>query len=694
MNNKKLIVLQDGNKECGSACLLSIIRYYGGDISINRLVELTNTTKEGTNFLCIKNACHELGLNALGYKIDDKNNLLEIDKPFIAQININNYLHFVVVYKIKNNKLYIMDPAKGRVVIQLDQFMNIWTSYILIITPYKKLEIYKSKKVLNEIIIEVLSKNRKLILNILFLSIIFTIISCISTYYFQITIDNVIDNSYYNLVIIFLIFIVMAVYKSLTSYCRNYLIIYLNQKLDLTLIINTINKILLLPYNYYKNKTTGEIITRVNDIANIKNILTKLIISIFLDFLICLVSGIILFNINSTLFIILLIVTLGYFMITIVFNKIIKKMININQINNAKVNSLLVETINGFETIKGLHLEKLFISKFEKLYIKSLNDNLEFEKISNIINFQKELISGITSVLIIFIGSKLVLDNSLKLSSLITFNFLFSYYIEPIKNILDVLSEFHLMKNSIKRANNLFEVDTIDAKETNLLVNGNIRVNNLSFNYTNKLVLDKVNFSIKDAEKVLLIGNSGSGKSTILKLIFKYYKIDRDSIYINNYDINDYTINDIRNNISYISQNELLFNDSIKNNIILDSNTNYEDFLRVVKLTYVDEIIKDDILGYDKVLEENAVNLSGGQRQRIILARTLLKSNKIILIDEGLNEIDIDMERKILKNIFYVYRDRTIIIVSHRLNNMDLFDKVLKINDNKIDSLERNKSYE
>ena len=283
--NKKLIVLQDGNKECGSASLLSIIRFYGGDISISKLVEMTKTTKEGTNFLNIKNASQQLGINAIGYKIKEFETLYEIDCPFIAQLVDNNYTHFVVVYKIRNNKLTIMDPAKGKVVINKAEFITKWTSYIMLFSPYKKLHIFKENKILTKTIVEVLLQNKKLILNILILSVIFTIISCLSSYFFQIILDHVLDTTYSNLIVVTLIFIILTLYKCLTSYFRNELLIYLNQKIDLTLIINTLNKVLLLPYNYYKNKTTGETISRINDIAHIKNTISQLIITVFLDFI-------------------------------------------------------------------------------------------------------------------------------------------------------------------------------------------------------------------------------------------------------------------------------------------------------------------------------------------------------------------------------------------------------------------------
>ena len=144
--NKKLIFLQDGNKECGSAALLSIIRYYGGDIPINKLVEMTNTTKEGTNFLNLKNASQKLGISVSGYKINKYEQLNELTPPFIAQFSENGYNHFVVIYKIKNDKVLIMNPAKGKEVIKKDEFLKKWTNNILVFVPYKKLSIFKENK--------------------------------------------------------------------------------------------------------------------------------------------------------------------------------------------------------------------------------------------------------------------------------------------------------------------------------------------------------------------------------------------------------------------------------------------------------------------------------------------------------------------------------------------------------------------
>ena len=265
------------------------------------------------------------------------------------------------------------------------------------------------------------------------------------------------------------------------------------------------------------------------------------------------------------------------------------------------------------------------------------------------------------------------------------------YFLDPVKNIINLASDYYMAKNALDRANTLFEIKKEDMlTKTDLIINGNIDINNLSFSYGHTKILNNVNLSIKNGEKVLILGNSGSGKSTLLKILYKYYEVRRGMININNNDINDYSLKDIRSEITYISQNEMLFTDSIKDNIILNRNIKTEEFLNVCKTFYVDKIIENNILGYDMLLEENGINISGGERQRIILARSMLKKSKIVFIDEGLNQIDINLERKILKNSFKNYKNITFVIVSHRLDNMDLYDKVIKIeNGQVIDILKR-----
>ncbi|MBQ8192777.1 MAG: peptidase domain-containing ABC transporter [Bacilli bacterium] len=687
---RNLIVRQEGNKDCGAASLLSVIRYYGGDISLDRLIEMTKTTKEGTNFYNISRAALELGLVSKAYKVDDALKIKKIDTPFIVQFKNKNYTHFVVVYKVNDNKVVVMDPAVGKYNLDMFDFTNSWTGYIMIFEKVSMIPNCSEEKVFNKIIIKTIVNNKNIIFFLLILSLIFIILSCISNLYSQIVFDEIIDTNFNNLIVITILFFILFIIKNITNFIRNHLLIYLNQKLDIGVILSTFSKVILLPYSYYKNKTTSEVLSRINDLSYLKSFISKIIICIFLDMLIFISTFIILYNINYKILFIFLVIFVLYLLVILFFNNIIKRNTILNQENVALVNNTILESISSFETVKGLNIEDNIIYKFSKVYSKTLNSLFYSEKVNNIILFIKELINDIGLLVVNFMSFRFIMSGALSIGDYMTIIFLSGYMIYPIRNVIDILNEFHYSKNAIKRANNLFEANEEKIyNDVKLDVSGNIKIKNLSYSFNNKFyVLRDINLFIKDRERVLLLGASGSGKSTILKLLYKYFEVDRDKIFINNYDINDYSMSDIRKNITYISQNEILYTGSIRDNIILDRNIGEVDYLNICKLLHIDEIVKDNILGYDYLLEENGINISGGQRQRIILARSLLKESKVIMIDEGLNQVDIKLEREILKNIFNYFYDKTFIIVSHRKENIDLYDKVIKIDDGVVEKME------
>ena len=344
----------------------------------------------------------------------------------------------------------------------------------------------------------------------------------------------------------------------------------------------------------------------------------------------------------------------------------------------------MVESITGFETVKGIGIENKIINKFQNKFINYLEKIFKFETLYNKQHFIKESIYDIGILVIILFGSFLILENKLTIGSLIVFNSLFGYLIFPFKNLIENIIVFKEAKHSLYRILETINPGANDKKISKKLLE-NIDIKNLNYSYNDRdLILKNINLKIKSKDKIMIIGNSGSGKSTLVKLIMQYYKVNRDKIIIDGIDINDYSNESIKNNIIYISQNETLFTDTLYNNVNLENIVDDEAFYDVAKLCYVDEIIKNNNLGYNMLLEENGFNLSGGEKQRIVLARALCRNFNILIIDEGLNQIDIDLERKILKNILNKYKDKTVIVISHRLENMDLFNRVIEFSNHKI----------
>lgn len=684
---KKLIVLQEGNKDCGVCCLLSIIRYYNGNISLNKLMEMTKTTKNGTTFYNLSEAASKIGMASKAYYVDDFNNISVYSCPFISQVIRNGYTHFVVVYKISKDKLLIMDPALGSLYMSREKFLNIWTGYIMMFEKVKILPNYKDEKYINKLLYGLILNNKKIIVNCLLLTLMFCFLTIGYSVYLKVMIDKVLNQDKYLLIVISLIFFIVILFRSLTNLFRNQMLSYFNMKVDISLFLNSFKRILLLPYNYYKNKTTGEIISRVNDLSYIKQIISQLLTTVFLDIVLLLFSLVCLYFINSKMFVISFFIAILYMIIIFIYPRFIKTKIYESQAEVAKVNSYLVESISGLETIKGLRCEKMVDDRLESFYTKAQATIFDYNIISNGVLYLKDLIFYVGVLLINYVGCVDIMNGNFTVGSLLTFNTILGYFLNPLQNFIDLADDYVYVRGVFKRANGLYEVKLDDLESKNgLRVEGDISFNNLDFSFNGKdQILKSIKIEFKAKEKILLLGNSGSGKSTLLKILYKYYDVSRGMVLVNGIDINDFSISDIRDDIIYVSQNETLYTGSIKDNILLNRDIDYKDFLDMCCYLEVDNIIKDNLLGYDFLLEENGANISGGERQRIILARALFKKGNIILIDEGLSQMDIDLERRVLKRIFSIFKDKMIIVVSHRFNNMDLYDKVFKLKDGMVD---------
>ena len=658
-----------------------IIKYYKGFVKKTTLLEMTKTNKNGTTAFHLNETLIKLGFNSHGVKC----NLEDITKdniilPCIANVIINNsYKHFIVIYEINFKKKYLIiaDPNDKIKKISFKEFESIFNKFLIIFFPQKPILIEKNISLTN-FIFNLLKSHRKILINMFILSIFITLFSILTSFYTEYMINAVNSYSKYNLIMIYCIFFLIYILKIITDYIRNKSLIFINQKLDLSLTIDTFNKIIDLPYNYYHNRSTGDILSRINDLDNVRDMISKVSLSLFIDLPLAITSLIVLYIINSTLFIIGLVILILYFVIIILFRWSFDDYIKKIKLKKSESTSYMIETISGFETVKGTHLEECVKDKFEKKYIKFLKDMFNYQNLYFIQDFLKELINNIGFISITFIGCLLVVEDKLSLGTLFTFSSLLVYFSEPIKNIINLDNIIKEAKHSLRR---VLDIITYDIKQTGVIEefsNGDIKFNNLSFTFNDRdYILKNISLNIKKNSKVMIVGKSGSGKSTLLKLIMKYYKVDNNKITINDIDINNYTKSTIDNNILYLSQNEILFNDTLYNNLIFD-NSNSSNLLEISKLCYVDEIM-DNNLGFNMLIEENGFNLSGGEKQRIMLARTLLKKFNILIIDEGLNQVDINLERKILKNIFRKLKNKTIIVISHRLDNLDLFDELIEI---------------
>lgn len=681
-------VKQTGINDCAVASLLMIIKYYKGNVGVEQLRSMTKTTKTGTTAYHLIETAKQIGLDAKGIKCElDILNKDNIVLPAIVHVTIDqSYNHYLVIYEInfKKKTILIADPASKIKRISFSEFEKMWNKIIIFMYPIYKLPLYKNNFSLLKFVMTIIKKCKKEFVNILFLSLFLTIFSIVVSFYFKYMIDGITySNSKEYLTFIFVIFLLVYFLKIITDFFRNKVLIYLNQKIDIMLTMETFKQIILLPYNYYCNRTTGEVISRINDLGTVREMISKIAYTFFIDLPLTLLSFVFLIFISTPLFIVALILLILYIINILVFKSIFSNYINKIQIKKAEVTSYMVESISGFETVKGINIETKVISKLENKYVQLLKQIKKFEESYNYQYLVKELINNIGFIIIIYLGVRLVNNQVITLGQLLTFNALLTYFLGPIRNVVDLDSSAKEANNALRRIIDIFyEPEQIGIVGSP--INGDIYLDKLNYTYNDRdYVLKHISLKIKNQEKVLIIGDSGSGKSTLLKILMKYYQVNRGQVKINEIDINDYCLENYKNNISYVSQKEMLFTETLEKNLKIN-NSNTNEFLDIAKICEVDEIIKNNNVGYKMLIEENGNNISGGEKQRIVLARALLKPFNLLIIDEGLNQMDINLERRILKRVINKYHDKTIIVVTHRLENMDLFDKVIELKEGRL----------
>ena len=672
---RKFIVRQQDIKDCGICCLESIIKYYNGYIPLEILRLDTKTNNNGTTAYNILKTAKKYGMNGIGKKIEDIHSK-EILLPCIAHIITEKGInHFVVIYKITDKHIYIMDPSKGYIKEEIDIFKKEWTNIILIIKPYQTIPLYKTKNNIKSFTKNILQNNKSYIIKILILNILIIILSIILSYHYQITISS------NNIILISIIFFILNILKIFTNYIRNNLTLNLSNNIDLYVIPNFISHIINLPLNVIKSRTTGELITRVQDLNKLKNLFTEVLINIILDISLVLSSSIFLYVISNRLFFILCIISLLYILIGLVSSPIISRKINDSIDLETEFNSNLGETIDSLETIKNLNITKNHTSNLISKYKNYIHSVLKFNNFYNILNTIYSNINDIGLFIISSYGIYLNHIDKLSLLSLITFNSLLSYFIEPIKDIIGLLPNYNEIKLSYIKVLDFLSIPKEELNTQESFSNGDIIFNNISYSYDDyNKVINNVSLRLKRYNHYTVNGPTGCGKSTLFKMLNHNINDYEGDILIEDINIKKYSLYTLRSNILYISQEEKLFNDTIYNNIVLNKSISKKKLNYYLKITKVDELIKKKSLRLDSYLYDNGCNLSGGERQRIILARALVINPKILILDESLSEVDKSTEKYILSNLDKYLSKTTIIYITH--TNTKVFKNKIKVTNN------------
>ncbi len=685
-------VRQDEKKDCGIASLATIIKSYKGNIPNSKLKEWVSVTKEGTTAYALIQVASKIGLEGKGIK-GPYEELTNDTLPCIAHvITKERRTHFVVIHEINKRKKYLIvaDPARGLIRMPNSDFEKIKTDRYLCFKPVKPLPYYLEEPYLLPYLSAIIKEEWRTLGTLLGLSIIITGIGIVLSFFFKIMLEwGIVGESRENLISIGCTFLILTLFYHRSQSLKNRLVFPFAQKINNKLMEKVYQQIVLLPFSFYKNKTTGEVVARLQDASIVGSFLLKLGNVLFMDVPLLIASSFII-GVLSPIFLFFFLFFLSIFiMVVLLFKKTEEKEITRERIEEGVFSSFLTESLTYLASIKHLHLEEKkmddFQEKLEDLKIKQKN----IHHVQTRRFFWTSTLKKWSEIVILCLGAHLCLEKKMTIGKLITLQSIYSYLFIAIENIALLLFDVSSFKVTVKRLDEFFQIKrenfSLNYQYQHLSLNEDIEISHLQFSHNDiEPCLKDINLKIPKGIRLLLYGESGSGKSTLVKLLLRYYPVKPNQIWIGKRDVNLYHLENIRDRITYVSQKEGLFTGTVYQNITLDREISYDEFLNVCQLMKVDAIVKNSTVLYEKEIEENGNNLSGGERQRIILARALLKESDIYIFDESLNELDVTMERLILKNIFTYLKGKTIIVISHRFHNQDLFTKKIKLEKGRI----------
>lgn len=669
-------ILQHDQSDCGVACLLSIIKFYKGDCSLEKLRELSGTTPQGTTFLGLYQVANQLGFNAEGFQTNIRT-LVEFEQPSIIHVTLEDHLqHYIVCYHYDNKKGFLIgDPAKGIYYLTASELNEIWVSKkCLTLDPTDKFEkSITSKNNKRKWFIDLIKQDDKLLWISILLGVVIACLGMAMSIFSQKLIDDILpSHKITKLVSGIGLLTILLLARVGISVLREYFL--LQQTKDFNNRINNqfFSSLLHLPKSFFDTRKIGELVARLNDTQRIQSVIKLLTSSLVIDVLVSIISLVFLFGYSWKVGLISLLSLPIYFYIIYRSNKkIIKSQTEVMQ-SYAFNEGNYINTIQGISTIKNDNKQEVF---------KNLNQTvfgIFQEKIFNLgkINIRLSWQSGLASVFfligVLVYTSIQVFNKEIKLGELMAILGIVGSLLPSIANLALISIPINEAKIAFNRMYEFASMEKEPEGGQTITEIENISVRDLSFRFAGRKELFKnINLNIERGKLVAIVGESGSGKSTLGQILQRFYSFESGSIKVNNeYELNDIELKSFRNLIGVIPQEINIFNGTVIDNILLGDTVTPETIMEFISqygfLDYFNQLPQ----GLGTIVGEEGINLSGGQKQIIAFARVLFKKPQFLILDEATSAMDRNTEKFSMELLEKINPKCAIFFISHRLNTL------------------------
>jgi ATP-binding cassette subfamily C protein len=670
-------VKQHGEEDCGAACLATIAKYYGQTFSLNRVREAVGTGQFGTTLLGLKRGAEILGFKANLVKTSPQifEKINEVPLPAIIHWQEN---HWVVLYGKKGKNFLIADPAIGIHYLSQKDLEAAWTDWLLLLIEPDPIRFFAQKPDKEGGFWRFFKRAwiyRTILLQALPLNLVLGLLSLASPFLLQILTDDILVRSDTKLLTTVVIsVVVMNIISNSILFVQSNLIAHFAQQLQLGLVLEFGRQILRLPLTYYETHCSGEIVSRLQNIDQINQLVAQVVVGLPSQFFVSLISLGFMFFYSWKLSLTALLISVVMTTSTIIFQPTLQKKTNELLVTEAETQGVLVETFKGALTIKTTASSRQFKDELDSRFNRLAALTFRTMQIGIINNTFSGFISGIGSVILLWFGSYLVIKpaENFSIGQLLAFNSMNGNFVSLINTVIHFVDEFTRVKTATRLLTEV--IDATPEEEDNgkkpfatISDHADIICTNLTFHYPGCVdLLEDFSLTIPGGKNIALIGKSGCGKSTLSKLISGLYQFQSGNIRIGLYNLQDLALECLRQQVVLVPKDAYFWNRSIVENFRLGSPyVNFEQIVQACQIAGADEFISKMPEKYQTILGEFGANISGGQRQKLAIARAILIDPAILILDESTSELDPVSEAKILDQLFQHRQGKTTILITH-----------------------------
>ena len=706
---------QADQKDCGPTCIKIIAKHYGKTLHIQTLRNFSETTREGSSLLGLSEAAEKIGFHTIGVKLSFEK-LLEAPLPCIVHWNKN---HFAVVYKIKNpysffkknnkeNKnyeIFISDPAHNILKYTKEQFIKHWIGnnagetteegIALLIEPTPKF--YKDT-LADEVkfnflfISKYLLRYKKFIIQLAIGLLAGSLLQLIVPFLTQSIVDVAIPNQDINFIYIIL-FAQLFLFFGRTSLevIRGWILLHLSTRINISLISDFFIKLMNLPISFFDTKMTGDLLQRINDHKRIEKILTTSSLNVLFSMFNLIVFGIVLGYYSLQIFTIFLIGSTLYFAWVLFFFKRRKDLDYKRFSEVSQEQSKVIELINGMQEIKLHNAERQMRWNWEFVQARLFKVGIKSLALEQTQSVGSSFINELKNILISVLSAKLVIDGDITLGMMVAISYIVGQLNAPVVQLINFLRDAQDAKISLDRLGEIHnkedEEKAGEEKISTIPEDVTISLKNISFRYIGGLepVIKNLDLNIPANKVTAIVGVSGSGKTTLMKLLLKFYNLDKGNIFIGNHNLSSISQKAWRNHCGVVMQEGYIFNDTIAKNIAVGSDfVDQKRLLHAANVANIKPYIDELPLGYNTKIGLEGTGLSTGQKQRLLIARSVYKDPKFLLFDEATSALDANNEKIIMENLNEFFTNKTVIVIAHRLSTVKNAHQIVVLDRGKI----------